>query len=884
MAVKCPKCETINPPDSKFCRECATALPASEKPQISVTRTIELPADELERGMVFAGRYEIIEELGVGGMGRVYRAFDKKIEEEVALKLLKPEIGADRRFVERFRNEIKIARKIRHVNVCGMFDLQEEGKPLFITMEYVRGEDLKSLIRRTRALTAGTAVSIARQVAEGLGEAHRLGIVHRDLKPGNVMIDKDGNAKIMDFGIARSPAAAGTTAEGVIIGTPEYMSPEQVEGQPADQRADIYSLGIILFEMVTGRLPFDGESAPAVAHKHKYEPAPDPQTLNPHIPDALNGIILRCLEKEREARYQTAQELLADLEKIERGAPTGAVRAPTLRKPLPSKEITVTFSLKRLLVPALIALAIVVIAAGYFIFRKSGPGLDPDLVAVAAFENLTGDPSLDILGRMASDWISQGLSQIGGLKVVPTISVPPLAPTVKPGEKTSPAPSLLQVIAEQTGAGKVVSGTYYLAGGELQFLSSITDTQSRMLFRSLQPVKGSLADSMDLIEKLRQLIMGAMAADLGFTIGDWLGVRPPSYEIYQEFILGMNAFGSSNIAKSIGHLEKAVKLDPGFMPAHIWLARCYQVTGRWDKAVPILELADQNRDKLTPEMALFSDRLKADSQGKYEEGLRALLELRKLAPREPLYIFAAAINGIAVNRPRQAIDLFEKTEIPEDWLKIGTGPTWFGIWSNAHYFLGNHKKELEVIRRAREYYPDALAPMTLEARALAALGRIEEVKKVVDESLLSRSTIGAWTAGRVMLAAARELRLRGYHEAFKDMAGRAGEWYRGRLAGKEAAEQQRSELAAALYVTEQWEEALRISEELKRIDRPFTFGSQTYWRARIAALLGMKEEAVELLRQSFSQGKEYDVFLIQEADFDLLRDFAPFKELMKPKG
>jgi len=438
-----------------------------------------------------------------------------------------------------------------------------------------------------------------------------------------------------------------------------------------------------------------------------------------------------------------------------------------------------------------------------------------------------------------------------------------------------------------------------------------------MLFRSFQPVKGSLADRMDVIEKLRQLIMGAMAADLGYTIGDWLGVRPPSYEAYQEFILGMNAFGS-NFAKAIGHLEKTVKLDAGFMPAHIWLARCYQNIGRWDKAVPILELTDQNRDKLTPEMALYSDRLKADSQGKYEEALRALRELRKLAPREPLYIFAVAQTEIALNRPRRAIDLFEKTEIPEDWLKIGTGLIWFNNWSAAHLLQGNYKKALEVIRRAREYYPDALTPMALEARALAALGRIEEVKKMVDESLLSRSSIGTRTAGSVMLAAAGELRLREYQEAYKDIAGRAVEWYRERLADKEAAEQQRYDLARALYIAGQWEEAgklieklrsdkpddidylgyagalaariggreeaLRISEELKRIDRPYTFGAQTYWRARIAALLGMKEEAVELLRQSFSQGKEYDVFLVQEADLDSLRDYAPFREMMKPKG
>jgi tetratricopeptide (TPR) repeat protein len=379
----------------------------------------------------------------------------------------------------------------------------------------------------------------------------------------------------------------------------------------------------------------------------------------------------------------------------------------------------------------------------------------------------------------------------------------------------------------------------------------------------------------------------------------------------------LNSYGS-DVAKTIGHLEKTVKLDPGFMPAHLWLARCYSNIERWDKAVSILEFTDQNRDKLTPEMALFSDRLKAETQGKYEEALRALLELRKLAPREALYTFAVAATEIGINKPRQAIDLFEKAEVPEYWLKIGTGLVWFNNWSAAHYFLGNYKKALEVIRRAREYYPDALTPMTIEARALAALGRIEEVKKVVDESLLSRSTIGTTTAGRVMLAAARELRLHGYQEAFKDMAGRAVEWHRERLAGKEAAEPQRYNLAEALYVAEQWkeaaalieklrsekpddidylgyggalaarrgdkEDALKISEELKKIDRPFIFGEQTYWRARIAALLGMKEEAVELLRQSFSQGKYYDVFIIQEADLDPLRDFAPFKELMKPKG
>lgn len=204
-------------------------------------------------------------------MGIVYRAYDKQVGEEIALKILHPEIALDKRTVDRFRNEIKLARRISHRNVCRMHELHEDGKQLFITMEYVSGQDLKGLIKESGALTTGRAISIAKQVAEGLCEAHNLGVIHRDLKPQNIMVDKEGTAKIMDFGIARSLRAAGMTAEGMIIGTPEYMAPEQVEGQEADQRTDIYAMGAILFEMATGRVPFEGDSPLSVAYKHKME-------------------------------------------------------------------------------------------------------------------------------------------------------------------------------------------------------------------------------------------------------------------------------------------------------------------------------------------------------------------------------------------------------------------------------------------------------------------------------------------------------------------------------------------------------------------------------------------------------------------------------------
>ena len=293
MTIECPKCRINNPDTVKFCGECGTPLESG----FSHTQTLETPRTQLTRGTTFAGRYEIIEQLGKGGMGNVYRVFDNKVNEEIALKLIKPEIASDKKTVERFRNELKTARKIVHKNVGRMFDLNQEKDTPYITMEYIPGQDLKGLIRQSVRLAIPTAVSIARQVCDGLTEAHRIGVIHRDLKPSNILIDKEGSARIMDFGIARTVKEKGITGSGIMIGTPEYMSPEQAEAKEVDQRSDIYSLGIILYEMTTGRLPFEGDSALAVAMKHKGEIPSNPTQFNPQITEDLNRVILKCLEK-----------------------------------------------------------------------------------------------------------------------------------------------------------------------------------------------------------------------------------------------------------------------------------------------------------------------------------------------------------------------------------------------------------------------------------------------------------------------------------------------------------------------------------------------------------------------------------------------------------
>jgi serine/threonine protein kinase len=364
--MKCRKCFTENAGDSQFCSKCGTRLyPTSES--LTATQTFYAPSFELAIGSLFAGRYQIIEELGRGGMGRVYKVLDREINEKIALKILKPEISADEKTIERFRNELKFARKISHQNVCRMYDLAKEGGVYYITMEYVSGEDLKSTLERVGQISVGKTLKIAKQICKGLVEAHRLGVTHRDLKPHNIMIDREGEVRIMDFGIARSITTTGITESGVMIGTPEYMSPEQALGESIDHRSDIYSFGVILFELLTGMVPFQGDTAVSVALKQKTEIPSEPKSFNPQIPGDLNALILKCLEKDRKKRFQSADEILQEIFKIEKTVPT---TEKMVSEKASSGEVRPKRRLGRFLVPAAALLGIALVAGWWFFLHK----------------------------------------------------------------------------------------------------------------------------------------------------------------------------------------------------------------------------------------------------------------------------------------------------------------------------------------------------------------------------------------------------------------------------------------------------------------------------------------------------------------------------------
>ena len=257
-------------------------------------------------------RYDILAEAGHGAMGNVYKARDRETGETVALKLLKPEIASDQAMIERFKNELLFARKITHKNVCRVHEFNRIGGIAFTSMEFVEGESLRAILNRFGGFPTRKGIDLALQICAGLQEAHAQGIVHRDLKPENVMIDSNGNVKIMDFGIARSMEAL-TKLTGAMIGTPAYMAPEQVAGKSVDFRTDIYSLGLMLYEMFTGSQAFQADTAVAVALKQMRETPVAPHEVEPNIPVGLERVILKCLEKEPAKRYQSVAELAAAL-------------------------------------------------------------------------------------------------------------------------------------------------------------------------------------------------------------------------------------------------------------------------------------------------------------------------------------------------------------------------------------------------------------------------------------------------------------------------------------------------------------------------------------------------------------------------------------------
>ena len=824
--MNCPKCRADNPDTQRFCGECGTQLGILDLKRVGVTQTLERQREEITTGTVFAGRYQVIEELGKGGMGKVYKVLDVKIKEKIALKLLRSEIAGNRECIERFSNELRLARKISHRNVCRMFDLGEDEGTYFITMEYVPGQDLKGLVRQSRQLATGTAIAIAKQVCEGLAEAHRLGVVHRDLKPSNIFIDQEGNARIMDFGIARTLQAKRVTGTGVMIGTPEYMSPEQVEGKDIDLRSDIYSLGTILYEMVTGQVPFEGDSPFTIGMKQKGEIARNPKDLNAQIPDAFSRMIMKCLEKDRAKRYQSADDALAELKKIEEGMTTDAWAPAPLKE---KSDSALKFSWRKASVAAVVLIAVV--ATALFIASLK-PGTF-DSIAVLYFDSAAASAEIGELGDGITESLIYKLQDLPSLKkVIASSSVARYR-----GQDIDP-----KRVGADLGVAAILTGRIRKAGENLSINVELVNAQDGSLIWSRPYVKGAE----DVIGLQEDILMG-ISEKLGINISkqekERLAKRSTeSFDAYQAYLKGRYYWDKrtkEGLLKGLEYFQAAIDADPGYALAYSGVADSYVLLGRYGFMAPH-DAMPKGRAAALKAIAID------DSVGEAHNSLAFVLRYYDWDWAE------------SMRAHKRAIELSPN---------YATAHHWYALLLSV---IGRHEEAISRIKRAKELDPLSLIINTNVAWCLFFARRYDEAIVQFNKTLemdpnyaVALSRLGDTYVQKRM-----------YKEAISS--------FEKAVASSPHNTEILAHLGYAHGISGNREEAGKIMRRL--LDDSAKFYVSEYDLALVFLGLGQKDDALDHLEQAYEKRASYLTLISVDPVLDALRSEPRFKSIISKLG
>jgi len=581
------------------------------------------PASALQPGTLLGGRYEILELLGEGGMGAVYKARDTAVDRVIALKLIRPDLAGNPAILQRFKQELVLSRQVTHRNVVRIYDLGEADGLQFITMEYVEGQDLRSMLRKQGKFPAAEAIAITEQIIAGLQATHAEGVIHRDLKPGNIMRDPQGRIVVMDFGLARTEGGDGMTQTGMMVGTMEYMSPEQAQAQPVDLRSDLYTVGLIFYELLSGNTPFKADSALASLLKRTQERATPVSDVERSVPRPLSAIVAKCLERDPAERYQNAQQILDDLASFQGRAPSGSSITAVAAKPKPTLLIGVA------------AVVVVVLAGmlGWF-FTRGHPTVSaphaPVSVLVADFDNKTSDAVFDGTLEPAFGLALEGASFISSYSRGQAHKI---AAQLKPGTTTLDEASA-RLIAVREGINVIITGSIVPEGGGYKLQSRAEDAVTGKVISSQE------ADVANKDAVLRAV--GGLAAEVRNSLGD---KTPESVQKVQaetftssslpaahEYALAQDLQWAGNWSDAEQHYKKAIELDPNMGRAYAGLAAISINTGRRSDAEKYYKQA----------MALvgrMSDREKFRTRGGYyltvREPQKAIEEYSALVRQYP---------------------------------------------------------------------------------------------------------------------------------------------------------------------------------------------------------------------------------------------------------
>jgi tetratricopeptide (TPR) repeat protein len=633
--MRCPYCKADNPPNAAKCGKCGKSAPASEAtfvgndpPQIKSTpasKTGEaqgtpaasvtpgtpegwsisntrspapaLPAGEFAVGTVLGDRYEILALLGQGGMGAVYKARDTELDRLVALKIIRPELTTNPEMLKRFKQELILARQVTHRNVIRIFDLGQADGFKFITMEYLEGQDLRGVLREKGKLSPEEAARIILQICRALQAAHGEGVIHRDLKPQNIMLDANGRAYVMDFGIARSAYLPGMTQTGALVGTPEYMSPEQAKGEKIGEQSDLFSLGVILYELVIGQSPYYSETPLATLWRRLQEKAKPLDELDPTIPKAFSDIVAKALEIEPGSRFANAGEFAQHLESWLGISPSmiGATTYPGL--PLPTQKPIWKYT-------ALMAILLLVAVAGLGLPKKFFPGAakkaahDPVSVLVADFTNHTGDPIFDDTLEPMFNVALEGASFINAFNRGNARKL--ARQLAHPADKLDEQPARLVAVSQ--GISAVVTGELSRRGDKYSISATALDAVSGNVIAKTEATAANKDEVLMTIPKLAAPIRKALgdttpesvqlqAAGAAFTAA--------SLEAVHQYGIAMNQQFAGNFPAALQSFAKAAELDANFARAYAGEAAVAGNLGQYQDAEKYAKLAMEHVDRMT---------------------------------------------------------------------------------------------------------------------------------------------------------------------------------------------------------------------------------------------------------------------------------------------
>lgn len=697
----------------------------------------------LQPGSDFGTRYRIEGLLGQGGMGRVYKAYDKDLDRTVALKVVRQGMMGEVDALKRFKQELVLASKISHKNILRIHDMGEVGDTKFITMAYVEGQDLHGILRDNPKLPLDRILRYATQLAEALAAAHAEGVVHRDLKPQNILVNKEDQIFVSDFGLAKSfeEGAIGMTRTGAFLGTPRYMSPEQVEGKPADQRSDLYAYGLMLYEMVTGDVPFTGETTLKVMYQRIQEKPKSPKLLNPSLPNWLVRIIMRCLEKDPAARYQSAYEILADLQ----GSKSSSSASRTVQIEIPE------FAQRRwtwvvAAVAAVLLLAFAIPPVRHLIMGvKGGSGISgiPPLsqgkfVAILPFRVLGEDQSLSYVAEGLNEALSAKLFQLKEVRLASDTAV------AKVSDKDP-----LEKMARTLGVNLIVQGKIQGTSDKMAVIVNLMDpVEGKKVWT--QEFTGSSKDLLSIEDQISSHLVGALNVKASSEEMARAAERPTdNVDAYDLYLRGRQALRGPDVVKSaqrsIEYFEQGIQKDPGFALAYSGLADASLTMYRekkdafWaQKALSAAQHAEQLKDSI-PEVhfSLGSVYLRT---GKNAEAIAELKRGLQLAPNSDEGYVRLGNAYMENGQKDEAISAYKKA--------IEVNPYYWGhhiVLGNAYFSIGNTEQALAEFKRVTELDPENVRGWDNLGNALQRLGRVEEALPAYQKSIELEPTWSAYS-------------------------------------------------------------------------------------------------------------------------------------------